>query len=215
MTQFDDVPKDHNLLVLHREYTLWRQQLNGQIFRDATGPFAKACGVELDLFFDLQWTNGCAKNRDAGDLRRHRAHYDVTVMINDWDSSVDGLSPWLVEFSTGMAIVLTSFAWDILDTVGRGLKWDIRHSTAGKYNNENINVTQHLSQYGLFHKFYWFRLECSCYLKEYIDVSISVRYIDRSLIWHRFTAGLVSKIACVYLALAGFTKAIPCQQRRS
>ena len=27
------------------------------------------------------WTNGWANNRDADDLRRHRAHYDVTVMI--------------------------------------------------------------------------------------------------------------------------------------
>ena len=26
------------------------------------------------------WTNGWANNRDAGDLRRRRAHYDVTVM---------------------------------------------------------------------------------------------------------------------------------------
>ena len=26
------------------------------------------------------WTNGWANNRDAGDLRRHRDHYDVTVM---------------------------------------------------------------------------------------------------------------------------------------
>ena len=27
------------------------------------------------------WTNDWASNRDAGDLRRHRAHYDVTVMV--------------------------------------------------------------------------------------------------------------------------------------
>ena len=26
------------------------------------------------------WTNGWANKRDAGDLRRHRAHYDVNVM---------------------------------------------------------------------------------------------------------------------------------------
>ena len=26
------------------------------------------------------WTNGWVNNRDAGDLRRHRAHYDDTVM---------------------------------------------------------------------------------------------------------------------------------------
>ena len=31
-------------------------------------------------FFICAWTNGCANNTDAGDLRRHRAHYDVTVM---------------------------------------------------------------------------------------------------------------------------------------
>ena len=28
------------------------------------------------------WINGCANNREAGDLRRHRAHYDVTVMLH-------------------------------------------------------------------------------------------------------------------------------------
>ena len=33
----------------------------------------------FDVFICV-WTNGCAKIRDAGDLRRHRAHYDVTVM---------------------------------------------------------------------------------------------------------------------------------------
>ena len=34
------------------------------------------------LMFSLicAWTNGSVKNQDAGDLGRHRAHYDVTVM---------------------------------------------------------------------------------------------------------------------------------------
>ena len=34
------------------------------------------------LMFPLicTWTNGWAKNRNAGDLRRHCAHYDVTLM---------------------------------------------------------------------------------------------------------------------------------------
>ena len=34
------------------------------------------------LIFSLicAWTNGCANSRDAGDLRRHCAHYEVTVM---------------------------------------------------------------------------------------------------------------------------------------
>ena len=35
------------------------------------------------LMFSLicAWINGWVNNREAGDLRRHRAHYDVTVMI--------------------------------------------------------------------------------------------------------------------------------------
>ena len=38
------------------------------------------------LMFSLicAWTNGWANNQDAGDLRRHHAHYDVTAMIKYW-----------------------------------------------------------------------------------------------------------------------------------
>ena len=34
------------------------------------------------LVFSLirAWINGLVNNREAGDLRRHHAHYDVTVM---------------------------------------------------------------------------------------------------------------------------------------
>ena len=35
------------------------------------------------LMFSLicAWINGWVNNHEAGDLRRHRAHYDVTVMV--------------------------------------------------------------------------------------------------------------------------------------
>ena len=67
---------------------------NGNIFR-VTGywPFVrgihrwpvnsphKASDAELDVFFDLRLNkNGWVNNRDPSDLRRHRTHYDVTVM---------------------------------------------------------------------------------------------------------------------------------------
>ena len=39
-------------------------------------PLTKASDAELKYFL----SNGWVKNRDAGDLRRHCAHYDVTVM---------------------------------------------------------------------------------------------------------------------------------------
>ena len=35
----------------------------------------------LVFFLIYAWTNGWVNNRDAGDLRRHRAHYDVIVTI--------------------------------------------------------------------------------------------------------------------------------------
>ena len=34
----------------------------------------------FDVFFDLRPNKGWVNNGEAGDLRRHRAHYDVTVM---------------------------------------------------------------------------------------------------------------------------------------
>ena len=40
-------------------------------------PRAKASGAELWYFL---WS-GCANNREAGDLRRHCAHHDVSVMM--------------------------------------------------------------------------------------------------------------------------------------
>ena len=34
----------------------------------------------FDVFFDLRLINDWVNNGEAGDLRRHRAHYDVIVM---------------------------------------------------------------------------------------------------------------------------------------
>ena len=34
----------------------------------------------FDIFCIYAWINGGANNRDTGDLRRQRIHYDVTVM---------------------------------------------------------------------------------------------------------------------------------------
>ena len=34
----------------------------------------------FDFFFDLRMNRRLSNNRDAGDLRRIRAHYDITVM---------------------------------------------------------------------------------------------------------------------------------------
>ena len=64
---------------------------NGNIFR-VTGPLCGEFTVPVNsphkdqwrgtLLFSLicVWINGWVNNREAGDLRRHRGHYDVSVM---------------------------------------------------------------------------------------------------------------------------------------
>ena len=75
---------------------------NGNIFRvtdplcgEFTGHKGQWRGV---LMFSLicAWTNGWVNNRDAGDLRRHRAHYDVFVMCRIAELiTVRQKRPWL------------------------------------------------------------------------------------------------------------------------
>ena len=52
------------------------------------------------LVFSLicAWINGWVNNREAGDLRRHRAHYNVIVMTfpRPQDSCLQFHQPWLV-----------------------------------------------------------------------------------------------------------------------
>ena len=51
------------------------------IHRSPANSFHKGQGRRALMFSMIYvWTNGCANNRDAGDLRRHRAYYDVIVM---------------------------------------------------------------------------------------------------------------------------------------
>ena len=42
-------------------------------------PAQKSVTQSFDFFLNCAWINGWANNREAGDLRRHRAHYDVTI----------------------------------------------------------------------------------------------------------------------------------------
>ena len=56
--------------------------LCGEFTGDRWIPFKKASGVELRCFLRSAWINGWVNNRQAGDLRRHRAQYDVIVMIS-------------------------------------------------------------------------------------------------------------------------------------
>ena len=55
------------------------------LFGEFTGEFPTQRPVtrSFDVSYDLRLNKRWANNREAGDLRQHRAHYDVTVMVND------------------------------------------------------------------------------------------------------------------------------------
>ena len=56
--------------------------LGGGVVSPITGEFPAQRPVtrSFDVFFNWARINGWVNNREAGDLRRHRAYYDVIVM---------------------------------------------------------------------------------------------------------------------------------------
>ena len=69
------------------ESSIMMKSSNENVFRvtgnsPVTGEFPAQRPVtrNFDVFFDLR-LNGWVNNGEAGDWRRHRAHYDVTVII--------------------------------------------------------------------------------------------------------------------------------------
>ena len=84
---------NQKLAQTNQKYIYMMTSSNGYIFR-FTGPFygeysdhrwsplTKANDVELWCFLrSVPSINGWVNNSEAGDLRRHRAHYDVIVMM--------------------------------------------------------------------------------------------------------------------------------------
>ena len=61
-------------------------------------PSQRPATQSFDIFFDLRLNKGFANDRDAGDLRRHRAHYDVTVLVHNHllHGVVPDISHWVI-----------------------------------------------------------------------------------------------------------------------
>ena len=91
---------------------------NGKFFR-VTGPFCgeftghrlspliKASDAELWCFlWSATWISRWVNNREAGDLRRHRAHYDVIVWTPSRHGMLSTMTPW-----HGNAFRITGSLW--------------------------------------------------------------------------------------------------------
>ena len=87
-------------------------------------PRKKAIAVELWCFLcSAPWRNGWVNNRAAGDLRRHRAHYDVILMLIEIyvthtsiliDYIVSVLFQYMTTYALHSVIVLQSPATSML-----------------------------------------------------------------------------------------------------
>ena len=88
--------------AIHGGYSWWRHQIEKFSASLAicagnspvTGEFPAQRPVKrsFDVFFDLPLNKRWVNNREAGDLRRYCAHYDVTVMY--WEYSWRPIFKW-------------------------------------------------------------------------------------------------------------------------
>ena len=100
------IPRDNNMMTSSNGNIL---RVTGPLCGEFTGrrwiPLTKASDAELWCFL---WSppekkNGWVNNRNAGDMRRHRAHYDVTVMksrLYSWHTSCSSLSFLVMNVNT-------------------------------------------------------------------------------------------------------------------
>ena len=72
--------KDHDNVIKWKHFPRYWPFLRGIHRWPMNYPHKSHWRGALMFHWICAWINGCANNREAGDLRRHRAHYDVTVM---------------------------------------------------------------------------------------------------------------------------------------
>ena len=70
-------------------------------------PAQKPVTRSFDVFFDLRLNKRLSNNGEAGDLRRYRAHYDVTVKSSGMNEKV--ITKWYVWLPTHTLIKVKPF----------------------------------------------------------------------------------------------------------
>ena len=94
---FSPLPQVRWELSLHDDAIKWkhfprcRPFVRGIHWSPMISPHKDQWRGALMLSLICAWTNGSANNRGVGDLRHHRAHYDVTMFIDYIISCMTGL----------------------------------------------------------------------------------------------------------------------------
>ena len=88
-------------------------RVTGPLCREFTGhlwiPLTKASDVELWCFFDVRLNKTWINNHEAGDLRCHRAHYDVIIMLHIFPPQVR--ETWLYPMPWAATCLIFCYVW--------------------------------------------------------------------------------------------------------
>ena len=77
--KLDQIDTGYDDVIRWKHFPRYRPFVRGIHWSSVNSPHK---GQALMFSLICAWTNGWVKNRAAGDLRRHRAHYDVTALEN-------------------------------------------------------------------------------------------------------------------------------------
>ena len=120
----------------------------------------------LMFSFICAWINGWVNNREAGDLRRHRAHYDVTVMGN-------GLISWK-QFPSTTIQMLAKLSFDTVPFMDKKIA-------------TNLSTCLTVESYTKFCSDKYIKRICRVISKNYCDKYIKV-YMRGKRNFHRLWA---------------------------
>ena len=106
------------------------------------------------IFLSAPWINGWVSNGEAGDLRHHRAHYDVIVMIGpvywslgDWWPLCRTISP-TTKWSDGLLVLqiraMMLYSSSVLQPIGSMCRWFYESEMMTSSNGKSFHVTGYL-----------------------------------------------------------------------
>ena len=107
----------NHTIVCHDDVTKWKHFPRYWVFVRVTGFLCGEFPAQAPVMFSLMcaWTNVCTNNPDSGDLRRHHAHCDVTVMT----AAIIRLNAQVpVNSSRWLCVMMTSWNGNIFHVTG-------------------------------------------------------------------------------------------------
>ena len=136
-------------LSQHDHHPWWRHQPFSALLALCAGnspvsgefPSQRPVTRSFDGFFICAWINGWVKNREAGDLRRHRPHYDVTVMYNQCDRGCESINSSFV-MNRNVSLIGSSLAPRLWHINQERLAMPTEENSSTKLN---VNVMKSIS----------------------------------------------------------------------